>query len=96
MDSQVVPDGAVGRQPHLLELELLDSGLIGSDGCALDTHRVLLDGLCSIDGDLVVGLVSVRETEVVVFEVDIEVSWIPSVSSRAHSVATRRNIVTYG
>jgi len=31
-----VADGAVGRLPHLLEVELLDTGLIGGDGGALD------------------------------------------------------------
>lgn len=41
----------VGGLPHLLELELLDTGLIRGDGGALDTDLVLLDGLGSIDGD---------------------------------------------
>lgn len=41
----------VGRLPHLLELELLDTGLIGGDGGALDADLVLLDGLGSIDRD---------------------------------------------
>jgi len=31
-----VADGAVGRLPHLLEVKLLDTGLIGGDGGALD------------------------------------------------------------
>ena len=35
---QVVSDGAVGRQPHLLELELLHALLIWGDSCALDTN----------------------------------------------------------
>lgn len=70
---QVVSDSAVGRQPHLLELELLDSLLIRCDGSALDTDRVLLDGLSGINGDLVVGLITVLEAEIVVLEVDVEV-----------------------
>jgi hypothetical protein len=70
---QVVTNGAIGRQPHLLELELLDSLLVGRDGRALDTDRVLLDRLGSIERDLVIGLVTVGQTEIIVFEVDVEV-----------------------
>jgi hypothetical protein len=58
-DLQVISDGAVGRQPHLLELKFLDSLLIGCDGRALDTNRVLLDSLGGIESDLVVGLITV-------------------------------------
>ena len=57
----------------LLEVELLDSRLIGGDGGALDAHRVLLDSLGGVNGDLVVGLVAVLEAEIVVLEVDVEV-----------------------
>lgn len=70
---QLVSDGAVGRQPHLLELELVDTLLVWGDGRALDTNRVLLDSLGGIERDLVVGLVTVWQTEVVVLEVDVEV-----------------------
>ena len=56
----------------LLELELLYTGLIGSDGSALNTDGVLLDGLSGINSDLVVGLITVLETQVVVLEVDVE------------------------
>ena len=69
----MVTDGTVWRKPHLLELELLDALLIGGDGRALDTNRVLLDGLGGIESDLVVGLVTVLKTEVVVLEVNVEV-----------------------
>jgi len=41
----------VGGLPHLLQLELLDTGLIGGDGGALDADLVLLDGLGGIDRD---------------------------------------------
>lgn len=57
----------------LLQLELLNTGLIGGDGGALDTDTVLLDGLGGINGDLVIGLITVFDTEIVVLEVDIEV-----------------------
>jgi hypothetical protein len=70
---QLVSNGAVGRQPHLLELELLDTLLIRSDGCALDADRVLLDSLGGIECYLVVGLITVWQTKIVVLEVNVEV-----------------------
>ena len=46
----------------LLQLEFLNTGLIGGDGSALDTDTILLDGLGGLNGDLVIGLVTVFET----------------------------------
>ena len=80
---QLVSDGAVGRQPHLLELKLLDTLLIWGDGRALDTDRVLLDSLGGIECYLVVGLVTVFQTEIVVLEVNVEVG----VDELAYSVS---------
>src|SRR5690606_297636 len=68
-----VADGAVGRPPHLLETELLDPGLVGGDGRALDTDAVLLDGVGRVDRHLVVGAVALLDAQVVVLEVDVEV-----------------------
>ena len=80
---QVVADGTVGRQPHLLELEFLDALLIGGDGGALDTNRVLLDSLGGIECDLVVGLVAVWQAKIVVLEVNVEV-WVDELQCSAH------------
>ena len=71
--AQDVSDGAVGRQPHLLEVELLDARFVGGDGRALDADPVLLDRVRGVDGHLVVGLVAVLDAEVVVVEVDVQV-----------------------
>ncbi|GAA5230914.1 hypothetical protein GCM10025794_35390 [Massilia kyonggiensis] len=49
-------------QHTLLQLEFLDTGFIGGDGGALDTNTILLDGLSSLNGDLVIGLVTVFNT----------------------------------
>lgn len=57
----------------LLQLEFLNTGLIRSDGGALDTNTVLLDGLSGINGDLIIGLVTVLNAQIVVLEVDIKV-----------------------
>lgn len=46
----------------LLQLELLHTSLIGGDGGALDTDAILLDGLGGLNGDLVIGLVTVLKT----------------------------------
>ena len=45
--------------PTLLQLELLNTGFIGGDGSTLDTNTIFLDGLRGLDGDLVIGLVTV-------------------------------------
>ena len=50
------------NEPTLLQLELLNASLIGSDGGALDTDTILLDSLGRVDGDLIVGLITVLET----------------------------------
>lgn len=70
--TQDIPDGAIGRLPHLLEFELLNSSLIRRDGRALDADLALPDGLGSLDGDLVVGLVAVLDAQVEVLNVEIE------------------------
>ena len=67
-----VSDGSIGRFPHLFEVELFDSGLIGSDGGTLDTNFALFDGVGGIDGDLIVGGISVFDTEIEVLDVEIE------------------------
>lgn len=51
-----------GQWLTLLQLELLHTSLIGSDGGALDTNAILLDGLSGFDGNLVIGLVTVLDT----------------------------------
>jgi hypothetical protein len=51
-----------GRKRTLLQLELLNTGLIGGDGGTLDTDTVLLDSLGGINSDLVIGLITVLQT----------------------------------
>ena len=58
----------------LLQLEFLNTSLIGCDGGALDTDTILLDGLGSLHGDLVVGLITVFQTQIVVLEINVKVT----------------------
>lgn len=57
--AQNVPDGAVGRLPHLLQLELLNPLLVGGDGGTLDANAVLLYSFRGVLGHLVVGGITV-------------------------------------
>lgn len=68
-----ISDCTVRGFPHLLQLEFFDSLLIRGDGGALDTNFVFLDCVGGIDGDLIVSLVSVFDSEIVIFNIDIEV-----------------------
>jgi hypothetical protein len=70
---EVVSNGSIGTLPHLLKLELFDSGLIGSDGGALDADFAVFDGLGSIEGDFIVCLVSVFDAQIEVLDVEVEV-----------------------
>jgi hypothetical protein len=55
-------EGSESMKRTLLELELLNTRLIGGDGGALDTDLVLLDGLGRIKRNLVLGLITVLKT----------------------------------
>lgn len=68
-----VTDGAVWRLPHLLELEFFNAGFVRRDGCAFYADAVLFDGVCSINGDLIVGLIAVFDRQIVIFQIDVEV-----------------------
>jgi len=69
---KIVSDGTIGGLPHFLQVEFLDSSLIGGDGGALNTDFAFSDGLSSIEGDLIVGGVSVFHTEIEVEDVEIQ------------------------
>ena len=68
-----VPNGSVWRLPHLLQIELFDTGFIWRDGCTLDTNTVLQNGFCRINCDLIACCVTMLNTEVVILKVDVEV-----------------------
>ena len=68
-----VADGAVRRAPHLLQTELLDARLVRRDRRAFDADIVRLDRLGRIDGDLVVGLVTLLDGEIVVEGLEVQI-----------------------
>lgn len=56
----------------MLELEFLDSSLIRGDSGTLNSYFVLFDSVSSINGDLVVGLISVFHAQVKILDVNIK------------------------
>ena len=68
-----VADRAVGRLPHLLEIEFLDALFVGGDRRAFDADAVLLDRLGGFDGNLVIGRVAMLDAEIVIFKVNVEI-----------------------
>ena len=68
-----VSDGTVRGLPHLLETELGDTSLVRSDGSALDTDFASLDGVGGVNGDLIVGSVTVLDAEIKVLDVKVQV-----------------------
>ena len=68
-----VSDGSVGRLPHLLEAELLNTGLIRSDSGALDTNLAGLDCLSSLNGNLIISGVTILHAEIEVLDIQVQV-----------------------
>ena len=71
--SQNIPDGAIRASPHLLEAKFLYPFFIRGDGGTFDPNIILFDGLSGIHGDLIIGLIAVFHSEVIIFDVDIQV-----------------------
>lgn len=71
--AQDIPYSAVGTLPHRLEFELFHAGLVWGDGRTLDADRMLENGLCGIDSDLVVCSISMFKPEVVILDVELKI-----------------------
>ena len=67
-----VPDGSIWAFPHFLQFELLNSGLIGSNGGTFDTDLTLFDGISGIDGDLVICGISIFHAQIKIFDREVE------------------------
>ena len=68
-----VSNCSIGTPPHLLEVELFDTALVGGDSGALNGNLVPLGGLSAINGDLIVSSVTVCHGQVVVLGLEVEV-----------------------
>ena len=68
-----VADRAVGRLPHLLEIEFLHPRLVRGDRRALHANAMLADRVRGIDRDLVVRLVALLDAEIVIKQVHVEI-----------------------
>lgn len=67
-----VSNGTIGTFPHMFEIEFLDSGFIRSDCGTFDSDLAFFDGICCIDSDLIVGSISVFDTEIKIFDIEIK------------------------
>jgi hypothetical protein len=56
---QNITNSSIWRLPHLFKLELNNTFLIRSNGSTLDANLVLLDCVGRLNGDLVIGGISV-------------------------------------
>lgn len=55
-------------------LETFHSGFVGCDGSTFNRHVVLLCGDGGVDGDLVISLVAVWQTQVVILQFHIDIA----------------------
>lgn len=68
-----VTDGTVGASPHLLEAELFDAISIGGNGSTLDTDLGALHSFSAINGNLIVGLITLLNGKIVVLSFEVKV-----------------------
>jgi hypothetical protein len=66
-----VSDSSIWAFPHLFKFEFFNSCLIRSDGGTFDSYFTLLDGIGSIDGNLIVSGISMFHTKIEIFDVKI-------------------------
>ncbi len=68
-----VSNGAIRALPHLFEVELLNTRFIWCNGGTFNSHPILFDGICSINGNLVIGFISVFYPQIVIFDIQFEI-----------------------
>lgn len=49
------------------------SGFVGCDGGTLNGYVILLGSQCRVDGDLVISLVTVRQTKVIILQLNVNI-----------------------
>ena len=70
---QNVADSSVRRLPHLLQIEFFYTGFVWGDGCTLHSNAMLQNGMCRVDGYLIVCGITIFDAQVVVLKIDIEI-----------------------
>ena len=70
---QNVANSAVGRLPHLLQVEFFYTGFIWCDCCAFHANTVLQNGMCRVNRYLIVRCVTIFDAQVVVLKIDVEI-----------------------
>jgi len=68
-----IADGAIGRAPHLLQLEFFHACLVRRDGCAFDPDVVFEDRFGRLDSYSVIGSIAMLKAEIKVFNVKLQV-----------------------
>ena len=68
-----ITESSVGRLPHLLQIEFLDSSFVRSDSSTFNTNFAGFDGFCGVDGYLVISRITVFDAQVVVLDVEVQV-----------------------
>ncbi len=66
-------DRSVGALVHSLQIVFLYTSRIGGNSRALDSDTIFFRGFCSIYCDLVIGLIPLRESEVIILCLEIDV-----------------------
>lgn len=71
------------------------TGLVRGDGGTLDSHAVLLGGQRRVDGDLIIGLVTVWEPQVKILELDVHIGQ-DELETDGRGLASAQMTVTQG
>jgi len=87
-----VPNGSVGRLPHLLKLKLFDTIFIRGNSSAFDSDFMFEHSVGTVDSHLVISLVSIFNRQIIVirFQIDVRVDMLfldPSPNDFGHFVS---------
>ena len=61
------------HRDEAIDLSTLHTLFIGGDRCTFDTNIVSLNSVSGFDGHLIIGFVSIFQTQIVILAVDIDV-----------------------
>src|SRR6478735_1441117 len=68
-----IPDSTIRAFPHLLQTKFFYTRFVRCNGGAFNAHAILFDSIGSINGNLVIGFIAVFNTEIVVFNVNVNI-----------------------